>query len=375
VSGQHADPLSPKVGELLERLGTKAVSEAEELPHNRWLSQGLWRVWTREGRPAVLKYLRSDRDRGTDWDASWSDPDADPRRWTFWAREALAYQHRLPEAYAGSGIEAPACLAAQVDEREAVLLLEWVDGRPGDAWPVELYGRAAEAIGRAQSRFLTGSPVPPFTWLSSGFLRDYSSDMPVNWRMLDNETIWRHPTVREHSPPGLREAVCFVHAHRERLYRISESLPRTLCHLDFWPKNLISGSSGATCLIDWSFAGLGSVAEDVGNLVPYASFNHFLPAAGLPRLEQVVFDAYLTGLRSGGWNDDPALVQLGMWSSSVKYDWLAPFMLSQVWRPRRPHTGKGEIDPIHRFRERSRALLFNAVWARQAVELADRLGL
>jgi hypothetical protein len=35
--------------------------------------------------------------------------------------------------------------------------------------------------------------------------------------------------------------------------------------------------------------------------------------------------------------------------------------------------GAGEIDPFFKFRERSSVLLFNAGWARQAVELAGRL--
>lgn len=63
-----------------------------------------------------------------------------------------------------------------------------------------------------------------------------------------------------------------------------------------------------------------AVDEDAGNLVPDASLDHFIPAEDLPRLEQVVFDGYLRGLRSAGWNDDPRLVELGMWSSAVKYD-------------------------------------------------------
>jgi hypothetical protein len=105
-------------------------------------------------------------------------------------------------------------------------------------------------------------------------------------------------------------------------------------------------------------------------------FDHFVPAAEMPDLEQAVFGGYLAGLREAGWDDDPRLVQLGMWSSAVKYDWLAAFTLSQVGAERQyRYGGGGEIDASFKFRERSRALLFNAQWARQALELAGELGL
>jgi hypothetical protein len=123
-----------------------------------------------------------------------------------------------------------------VDDREAVLLLEWADGEPGEAWPTESYGSAAEALGRAQAPFASGQPLPPVSWLSRNFLRDYSSEKPADWDLLDNDDAWQHPVVRETFPAGLRDGVNFVHAHRERLYAINQSLPRTLCHLDFWPK-------------------------------------------------------------------------------------------------------------------------------------------
>jgi hypothetical protein len=321
--------------------------------------------------------MRSDRSRGeTPWDAHWTAHDHDPRRWTYWAREPLAYQHHLPDAYAGSGIEAPGCLGSWVDDREALLLLEWVTDQPGPSWPVEFYESAGEALGRAQAPFLAGSPLPSWPWLSRRFLRQYSSEKPVEWQLLDDDEAWRHPMVREAFPPALRDGVVFLHAHRDRLYHVSESLPATLCHLDFWPQNLFRQSNGHITLIDWGFAGMGSIAEDVGNLVPDASFDHFVAAENLPRLEQVLFDGYLHGLRSAGWNDDPRLVQLGMWSASVKYDWLAPFTLAQVHLDRQyRYGGGGEIDAVFKFRERSRVLLFNANWARQAVTLADRLGL
>jgi Phosphotransferase enzyme family len=365
------------VRELLERVGVEAEPAGAELPHNRWLSPGMWQVRTRAGQLAVLKYASSHRSKGeTAWDAHWTAGDQDPRRWTYWRREALAYQHDLPATYAGSGIVAPACLGADLTDGDAALLLEWAGGEPGDAWPVAGYRQAAEALGRAQAPFLAGRPRPSFPWLSQRFLREYSSEKPADWDLLADDDAWAHPVVRESFPDGLRDGVVFVHANRERLYRISESLPRTLCHLDFWPKNLFSRPGGETVLIDWGFAGDGAIGEDAGNLVPDAVLDHFVTAGQLPRLEQVVYDGYLHGLRIAGWDDDPRLVRLGMWSSAVKYDWLAALTLAQVGQERQyRYGGAGEIDASFKFRERGRVLLHNAGWARQAVELASRLGI
>jgi hypothetical protein len=366
------------VRELLERIGVDPEGVvAEELPHNRWLSPGVWQVRTSTRQLGVLKFTSAERSRsGTPMEVHWTARDHDPRRWTYWCREPLAYQHDLAGAYAGSGVMAPACLGVHVGDREAVLLLEWAEGEPGEAWPAVSYGPAAEALGRAQAPFLRGLPLPPFSWLSERFLREYSSEKPVQWELLDDDDAWAHPVVRRAFPAGLRDGVLFVHAHRDRLYQISESLPRTLCHLDFWPKNLFRRPGGEIVVIDWSFAGAGAIGEDAGNLVPDAVFDHFITAEQMPRLEQVVFEGYLHGLRAAGWYDDPRLVQLGMWSSAVKYDWLAGLTLAQVRQDRQyRYGGAGEIDPVFKFRERSRALLFNARWARQAIELASRLGL
>jgi hypothetical protein len=368
----------PTPGELLQRLGVDpAGATAEELPHNRWLSPGVWRIRTGSGQRAVLKYTHSGRSRGeTPWDAHWTAGELDPHRWTYWEREPLAYQSGLPGAYAGSGITAPACLGTHIGDTEAALLLEWADGRPGEFWPVADYPPAAEALGRAQAPFLLGRELPPVPWLSRGFLRAYSSEKPANWDLLDDDDVWQHPVVRETFPAGLRDGVRLVHASRERLYAISEALPRTLCHLDFWPKNLFRRPDGQIVLIDWAFAGLGAIGEDAGNLVPDAVLDHFVPAAEMPALEQAVYEGYLAGLRAAGWRDDPRLVRLGMWSSSVKYDWMAAFTLAQVFQERQyRYGGGGEVDAAFKFRERSRALLFNAGWARQALDLADELGL
>jgi hypothetical protein len=131
---------------------------------------------------------------------------------------------------------------------------------------------------------------------------------------------------------------------------------------------------GSFALIDWAFVGRGALGEDVGNLVPDSCFDHFVRAEHLPDLERVVFDSYLRGLRTAGWNGDPNLIRLAMWSSSVKYDWLAPVTLASARESRHyRYGGGGEIDGDFVLRERSQALQFNAGWARKAIDLAARL--
>jgi len=364
--------------DLLARLGVDPHGvDVQDLAHNRWLTPGVWQVRRGPSFRAVLKQVTAHRDRGeTPWEAHWTARDDDPRRWTYWLREVLAYRDHLVDSYRASGIAAPECLGVLVDDQEASVLVEWVDGQPGEGWPIADYGSAAEALGRAQAPFLNGRPLPDADWLSRSFLREYSGEKPVDWSLLDDDAAWAHPSVRDVFPAGLREGANFLHAHRERLYQLSEALPRTLCHLDTWSKNLFRQPDGRIVLIDWSFVGDGSIAEDAGNLVPDAAFDHFVAADRLPDLEQVVFEGYLRGLRSAGWADDPRLVQLGMWCAAVKYDWLTPFTLAGVRSDRQYRYGNTEeIDATYKFRERSRALLFNANWARQALELADRLSL
>ena len=84
-----------------------------------------------------------------------------------------------------------------------------------------------------------------------------------------------------------------------------------------------------------------------------------------PSLEQVVFDGYLRGLQEAGWDGDPRMVQLGMWSSAVKYDWLAPFTLAQAGLARQYRYGGGdEIDATFKFRGNEAWLCYSTLAGR-----------
>jgi hypothetical protein len=71
--------------------------------------------------------------------------------------------------------------------------------------------------------------------------------------------------------------------------------PRTVCHLDVRPNNLIARPGGEIVFLDWAFVGDGAVGEDVGNLVPDAVFDPFLPHELLGELDARLSLAYLAG--------------------------------------------------------------------------------
>jgi thiamine kinase-like enzyme len=348
----------------------------EPLVCNELLTAGIWRVVTPEGSFIAKRLNDRSGAPSTPWHAHITANAQVPHHWSYWAREVLAYETSLPTAYAGSSIEGPSCLVVDRRADRAELWLEDVDGRPGEEWDLDDYRAAAEALGRAQAEFLTERPLPDHHWLSRRFLREYSVEKPVNWSLLDDDSAWAQPLVRDHFPPELRAGARDLHARREELYAVSEALPRTLCHLDFWPKNLFRKADGTIIAIDWGFAGDGSIGEDIGNLILDTVFDHFQPAAQLPILEAAVLEAHVAGLRGGGWRGDPKLVRLGMCASAVKYDWLTPLMLTQAGAERQlAYGGREAVDAAHRFTERGHALAFTARWAREALRLARDIGL
>ncbi len=347
----------------------------DEPAHSRWLSPNVWDI-TRGDERLIVKDLPADRPTGSNAiERHWTHDSGRPHRWNYWAREALAYESRLVDAF-GPGLQPPGLRAVAIDDERTVLAIEYVSGTPAEDWEITEYGEVAHALGLGQAPFLNGEPGPSAEWLSQGFLRTYSSEWPVDYELFDDDGIWNHPIVAEAFPADLRAAATELHGRRERLYEIVEALPRTLSHLDFWTKNLLRRDDGGFVLIDWAFVGDGAIGEDVGNLVPDAAFDLFIEPERLPELRQLVLDGYVAGLRAGGWDGDERLAELGMAASAVKYRWLTPLMLMRVSAAEhRTYGGAERIDAIDLYRKRGAALLDNALVGLRALDLAAELGL
>jgi hypothetical protein len=330
------------------------------LTHNpsNGVTGGLWL-----GGDVVHKILTRHRNVPEHWAAS-----DDPRHWNYWRREALVYRTRLPERL---GLAAPALLSdASSPDGDIELCLEYVQGAHGAALSVADLEATAGALGRAQG----AAHLPEEAWLSRGFLRAYSGSRLVDWALLDDDAAWAQPLVREHFPPALRQRLGLLHARRDHLLATMERLPRTVCHLDVWPNNLVRRPGGEVVFLDWGFVGDGAIGEDIGNLVPDSVMDLLLPYQLLDELDTRLTRAYLRGLRDAGWDGDQRVVRLGICASAVKYDWLTVHCLEHAGAARHPDYGRqGTVDAEARYAARAAALGLCARWAEEADELARSL--
>ncbi|MDX6354501.1 MAG: hypothetical protein QOF98_1404, partial [Streptomyces sp.] len=216
--------------------------------------------------------------------------------------------------------------------------------------------------------------LPDRPWLSRGWLRQYVTSKPVL-----QDVPWDHPTAVAVWPSSLRVALRRMWEQRDTLLSAAESAPRTLCHLDVWPQNLIAADTTPapdpataspqpagptpptartaptaqstrtarspraaqttpsnathrrTVLLDWAFVGEGGIGEDIANLIPDCVADGLMPTDLLPEISEAVITAYLGGLRDGGHRiDEGELRQAVAAAGAAKYCRLAPLMLTRL---------------------------------------------
>jgi hypothetical protein len=297
----------------------------ERLVHNEGnaATGGIWRV-RESGRSEVLKVAcpPSDVPRGRPaWQTS-----AEPSHWNYWRREVLAYTTGLAAtAYAKAGIVAPELLRVlERSDGSVALSLADATGTPGTRWSVDRLAHFARQLGHAQAEW--AGRVPDLPWLSRRWLAQYQAGRHV-WVRTDID--WDHPGAAVWPAP-VREVLARMMPAREKLLKRAESSPRTLCHLDVWPMNLIEAAD-TTVLLDWAFVGEGGIGEDLANLIVDSVADGLMDAALLPEINERTTDAYLDGLREGGYLGTSDKVREAVAANgAAKYAWFGAAVLGKA---------------------------------------------
>lgn len=225
--------------------------------------------------------------------------------WGLWEREAFAYRSGLLGDLPG-GIRAPRCLRVSLDPAGGIWLwLEDVAERRGPCWSLARYADAAAALGAFNAAYLETRRPPSYAWLSRGWLRDYvEAASPVFARLREDLA---HPLVRRLYPGDSADRLLDWWEKREPLLDWLDAQPQVLCHLDANRRNLLDGGSAEraqTVAVDWAFVGRGAVGQELAALVVGSVLLYEAEIRALVDLEATAVEAYVRGLRLGGWRGD-----------------------------------------------------------------------
>jgi len=122
--------------------------------------------------------------------------------------------------------------------------------------------------------------------------------------------------LRSTFPRPIADNVLQLWGRHETLLTVLAQLPQAFCHMDAYRPNLFirhdsTKGNDQTVAIDWVFAGIGGLGEEIANLFAASLIWFEYDAVDASRLDQAIFAGYLDGLREAGWHGNPQLARLG----------------------------------------------------------------
>ena len=249
----------------------------------------------------IVKVLRRSPDHG------------DPADWSYWKREALAYQADLLVDLA-DGFDAPRCFGVdEADDDHVALWLEDIRETGPASWPLARFGVAARHLGRFSGAYLSGRALPDPPWLSLGRVRQWLVSGEPG--IADLPRLAKQPIGSAWLTGDAVVRMQWQWRERQTLLGGLERLPRCLCHHDAFRRNLIAGrtpgGSDRTVAVDWGGVGLGVVGEDLATLVAISLQFLEVDVVDAAALDRVAFDGYVAGLRDVGASIEEREVRFG----------------------------------------------------------------
>ena len=240
----------------------------------------------------------------------------------YWRREAEVYGDLL----AGNrdlpgGITAPSCYKIAEGDEQIWLVLEHVQGANLQDFSYDELLESARRIGHFNGYYAahTDEAAKFGHWTSRDWIKNWGnrSNIDEAWTRY-REDFDASEYVRKASPQEVvKTRLDLARAARDLPDRY-DTLPKTLCHLDVFHKNMLRGQSNQLVLIDWAFTGIEIIGADLSCLVNFALL---VPSSGTAgkegQFERDILDAYIAGVQDAGYDCDSDLVRFGYYAATT----------------------------------------------------------
>ena len=224
----------------------------------------------------------------------------------YWKREFNLYESSLLEGMPVSGIRPPRIDGCVDHGSSCWVWMEDVQFSKG-TWTLPTYESVARGLGRFSGAFIAGQSIPDAPWLADHWHCQIIDDLGPTFETLADHL--QQPLVQRALPADAKETILTIWQNRNRYRDVLYDMPQTLCHNDAFPQNLLNNGDEFV-LIDWALAGHGAIGEELTSLVSLSLYSD-PSSVRAEKLDQIVFDGYVAGLRDAGWQGSRTLARLG----------------------------------------------------------------
>ncbi|WP_309122585.1 phosphotransferase [Paenibacillus sp.] len=270
------------------------------------IREGAYRAWS-----VIVKVVREDPQRD------------DPAHYNYWRREIMVYDSGLLRNLPAN-LVAPQCYAIDGQVDGSVWL--WLEDIPHEprTWEWDDYRYAAGKLGEFHAAYLLGEPLPEAPWLNKQWMRSWIRECIRYRDALDPQT--KAILISDRRTDSLIQRFTRLEDSIREWLQVLERLPRTFSHQDVYEQNIMLDAAreeeGKLAVIDWQFASVSGIGEDLGRFLGLAVSRGHVPIDRFGEYRELIISSYISGLKRAGWDGDETLPRIGC---------LAAFALRSVW--------------------------------------------
>ncbi len=225
----------------------------------------------------------------------------------YWKREYEVYRSGIIDSMPAGSFVTPRIFALQDFGDSCWIWMEDIDDHK-ESWSLADYENIGLRLGRFNGAWLAALALPDYHWLTHNWHSAIVPELADTLESLDQ--LLEHSLVQLTLPIAAAAEIKTIWQEREIYRQALAKLPKTLCHIDAFRRNVLHRENDIV-LLDWAVCGQGAIGEDLVALVAvslhYAGFSQEYAE----QVDQAVFAGYIAGLREAGWQGDEKLARLG----------------------------------------------------------------